>query len=53
MEMTSVSMVVKDIFRIMKGEGSLKFRQVAFIQCDGEAIVLGFKGERVVWTWLV
>ena len=29
MEMTSVSMVVKDIVRIVKGDGSLEFIEVA------------------------
>ena len=45
MEMTSVSMVVKNIFRIIEGEGSLKFRQVAFVQCDDNAIALGDKDQ--------
>ena len=46
--MTSVLMVAKDIFWIMEGEGSLKFRQVAVVQCDDEAIVLRFERERVI-----
>ena len=35
-------------FWIMEGEGSLKFRQVAVVQCDDEAIVLRFERERVI-----
>ena len=47
--MTSVLMAAKDIFFwIMEGEGSLKFRQVAVVQCDDEAIVLRFERERVI-----
>ena len=46
-------LVVKDMCRIMEGDGSLESRQVAFVQCDGEAIVLRFAREQVVWTWVV
>ena len=36
-------LVVKDICRIMEGDGSLEIRQVAFVQCDGKVIVLGME----------